>query len=149
MRSPPARIKTKQHKKIIWHYTVSLELHTASQSSCKTLKGMPLKPVEQKAQNEAMKWMESQRFSEFLVLSSNILAFLSRHTTQRFYGISRASNIALGKESNTNSPMLSLYSLASNKTMWKAFVAPSLMLSSLNNHSPFALNLEKKFCLQV
>ena len=82
MRSPPARIKTKQHKKITWHNTVSLELHTASQSSCKTLRGMPLKPAEQKAQNEVMKWMESQRFSEFLALSSNILAFLSLHTTQ-------------------------------------------------------------------
>ena len=82
MRNPPTKGKTKQHKKITWHYTVPLELHTASQSSCKTLRGMPLKPIEQKAQNKARKWMESQRFSEFLALSSNILAFLFRHTTQ-------------------------------------------------------------------
>ena len=54
MRSPPARIKTKQHNKITWHYTVSLDLHTASQFSCKKLRGMPLNPVEQKAQNEAV-----------------------------------------------------------------------------------------------
>ena len=43
---------------------------------------MPLKTMEQKAQREARKWMESQKFFEFLALSSNILAFLSRHTTQ-------------------------------------------------------------------
>ena len=59
-----------------------LELHIASQSSCNTIRGMPLKTMAQKAQREARKWMESHRFSEFLVLSSNILAFLSRHTTQ-------------------------------------------------------------------
>ena len=43
---------------------------------------MPLKTTEQKAQREVRKWIESQRFSEFLTLSSNILTFLSRHTTQ-------------------------------------------------------------------
>ena len=55
MRNPPAKGKTKQHKKITRHYTVPLELHTASQSSCNTLRGMPLKPAKQKAQKEARK----------------------------------------------------------------------------------------------
>ena len=57
-------------------------LHTPNQSSCNTLRGIPLKTLEQKAQREARKWIESQRFSEFLALSSKILAFLSLHTTQ-------------------------------------------------------------------
>ena len=45
------------------------------------LRGIPLKTLEQKAQKEVRKQIESQRYSEFLALSSKILAFLSRHTT--------------------------------------------------------------------
>ena len=45
------------------------------------LRGIPLKSLEQKAQKEARKQIESQRYSEFLALSSKILAFLSYHTT--------------------------------------------------------------------
>ena len=43
---------------------------------------MSLKVVVQEAQKEARKWIVSHRASEFLALSSNILTFLSHHTTQ-------------------------------------------------------------------
>ena len=38
--------------------------------------------MEQKAQREARKTIESQRYSEFLALSTKILSFLSHHTTR-------------------------------------------------------------------
>ena len=64
-------------------------------------------------------------------------------------GISRASESTLGKESNTNLPMLDLYSSTLDKIMWKAFATPSLMLSSSDSNSQFTLILAKKFLLQV
>ena len=45
-------------------------VHTTNQSSWITLRGVPLNTLEQKAQREARKTIESQRNSEFLVLSS-------------------------------------------------------------------------------
>ena len=74
-----------------------MELHAANQSRCITLRGIPLKTWEQKAQREARKWIMSQRFSEFLVLSSKILAFLSRHTTH---------NIAMHAACHNTIPLL-------------------------------------------
>ena len=49
--------------------TIPYGVYTANQSSCSTLRGVPIKTLEQKAQRKAKKTTESQRYSEFLALS--------------------------------------------------------------------------------
>ena len=78
MRNPPTKEKQNYKESNIRKYKVKtsklssytnpLGLHTANQSSCNTLREIPLKTLEQKAQREARKRIESQRFSKFLAL---------------------------------------------------------------------------------
>ena len=69
MRNPPTKEKQdykNQIKEIQLENKQTVYLHTANQSSCNMLRGIPLKTLEQKAHREAKKRIESQRHPEFL-----------------------------------------------------------------------------------